>query len=318
MVFCYSLQKELKNLKTQYSAHMERTQEVRRNLSKQIKSSVQKYEGIQKKIKWVTVMQFRLTHCMIVCSLYHDHILLSPWNRHFAAADATKFKEMWITLEAEVKQLVERSLLIDSLICKQHLGLAWERPEMTFMDLSGPIHPQKMVHQAIAQVDTSDGLKLEAEAESMDMDGEGTEGQSESDAKVELDTAKKVLELLCDEAVRHKCKSHVYTNHNCNNMPELYSRNTSIKRESQPFFFVRASCWKIHSCSCWLPWRRKNRLLSRLALSSVWVCDLPRTNTPLSATAAQCILNNQPPYFVFSSRPLESKVRMCPSWFNSS
>lgn len=181
---------------------------------------------------------------------------------------------MWITLEAEVKQLVERSLVIDSLICKQHLGLAWERPAMAFMDLSGPIHPQETVHQAVAQVNTSDGLKPEAEAESMDMDREGTEGQGESDAKVEyrklsLDTAKKVLELLCDEAVRHKCKSHVYTNHNRNNMPALYSRNTSIKRESQPFFFVRAFCWRIPSCSCWLPWRRKNRLLSRLALSSV-------------------------------------------------
>ncbi|KAG7239652.1 hypothetical protein INR49_028588 [Caranx melampygus] len=170
-----SLQNELKNLKTQYRAHMERTREARHNLSKQIKSSIQKYERIQKKIK------------------------------HFAVADATTFKEMWITLEVEVKQLVERSLVIDSLICKQHLGLAWERPAMAFMKLSGPICPKKQVHEAVAQVNTSDGLRLEAEAENTDMEREGTECRGESDAEVDygklsLDTAKKVLELLCDEA----------------------------------------------------------------------------------------------------------------------
>ncbi|XP_023266563.1 dynein regulatory complex protein 1 isoform X2 [Seriola lalandi dorsalis] len=186
-----SLQAELKNLVTQNTNYVKRIRETRRHLSKKIKRSIQQYERTQKKIKY------------------------------FIVADATKFEEMWITVEAEVKQLVERALVTDSLICKQHLGLAWKRPPMAFMELSGPIQPQKQAHKAASELfptgqalqcsqgtmDTSDWPRLEAEADSTDMEmsKEGTVGQGEGDAEVEdgklsMDTLKKVMELLCDEA----------------------------------------------------------------------------------------------------------------------
>lgn len=133
-------------------------------------------------------------------------------------------------MEAEVKQLVERVLVIDSLICKQHLGLAWERPSMAFMELSGPIQPQKQAGQSVSQLvqtgqalqrsqrimDTSVGPQLETDTESMGMEmyKEGTAVQSESGVEVEegklsMETLKKVMELLCDEAVRNKFKCRV-------------------------------------------------------------------------------------------------------------
>ncbi|XP_071335511.1 dynein regulatory complex protein 1 isoform X2 [Trachinotus anak] len=181
-----SLQTEMKNLETQYASHVKRIRETRRHLSKQIKCSIDQYERIQKKIK------------------------------HFAVADAVKFEEMWLTVEAEVKQLIERALVIDSLICKHHLGLAWERPPMAFMELSGPIQHQKEASQDVSpqfhtgralqcsqskgMMDASDGLG----ATHGEMCMEGSVGQGESNVEVEdkklpMDTLKKVMEVLCDE-----------------------------------------------------------------------------------------------------------------------
>uniref|UniRef100_A0A665X0R2 Dynein regulatory complex subunit 1 homolog (Chlamydomonas) n=1 Tax=Echeneis naucrates TaxID=173247 RepID=A0A665X0R2_ECHNA len=98
------LQLELQNLQSQYASHVKWIRDTRQCLSKQIKSSI---------------------------------------KQPIAVASARKFEEMWLAVEAEVKQLVERALLTDSLICEQYLGIAWERPQMAFMELSGPIHPQK-------------------------------------------------------------------------------------------------------------------------------------------------------------------------------
>lgn len=127
-------------------------------------------------------------------------------------------------IEAEVKQLLERALVIDSLICKQHLGLSWERPPVVFMELSGPIQPQKQVHrstqQAVSQLfqtgqasQCSQGsMGTHAESTSMKKYKAGTEVLSQSGAEVEklsMETLKKVMELLCDEAVRNKFKIHV-------------------------------------------------------------------------------------------------------------
>lgn len=120
-------------------------------------------------------------------------------RRHFAVADVRKFEQMWLTVEAEVKELVERALVIDSLICKQHLGLAWERPRMAFMELSGPIRPQKHACQeAVSQLlDASVGPRLEADTLSPDI-----EMYKEEEGKLSVGTLKKVMELLCDEGVR--------------------------------------------------------------------------------------------------------------------
>lgn len=130
-------------------------------------------------------------------------------------------------IEAEVKQLVERALVIDSLICRQHLGISWEQPPMAFMELTGPIQPQRQAwrpaRQAVSQLfqpgkasqcsqrmmDASVGPRLETDTESTDVElyKAGTVMQSESGAEVEelsMEMLKKVMELLCDEAVRNK------------------------------------------------------------------------------------------------------------------
>ena len=78
---------------------------------------------------------------------------------------------------------------------------------MEFMELSGPIQPQKRAQQASQRtMDVSAGLRLQADT---DTDIEGTSVQSESGAEVEegklpMETLKKVMELLCDKAVRNK------------------------------------------------------------------------------------------------------------------
>ncbi|XP_039981577.1 dynein regulatory complex protein 1 isoform X2 [Xiphias gladius] len=190
-----SLQAERKNLQTKIASQEKQISKRGRYLFKDYKRNIQQYQCIQKKIKL------------------------------FAVADARKFGEMWLTIEAEVKQLVERALVIDSLIWRQHLGLAWERPPMAFRELCGPIQPQTQAHgparQAVSQpfhtgqasqcsrgaTDTADGPRPEAGAEStgMAMCKEETAVRGESDAEVEegklsMETLKKVMELLCDEA----------------------------------------------------------------------------------------------------------------------
>lgn len=83
-------------------------------------------------------------------------------------------------LEEEVKQLVDRVLVIDALICKR-LGLPWEKRSVTFTE-----RPQ--------QGRGSTGTR----AGGTSTIWSGAEEQSE----VSMETVKKVLELLCDEAVR--------------------------------------------------------------------------------------------------------------------
>lgn len=150
-------------------------------------------------------------------------------------------------LEAEVKQLVERVLVTDSLICN-HLGLAWQRPHMEFMEVSGPVQPQKQASRphrpAVSQLfhtgqasqcsqrmmDLSVGPRLETDTESTDMEmyKEGTAVQSESGAEVEegkpsTETLNKVLELLCDDTVRHNFIINVYYTKRC-----LYRRGQEV------------------------------------------------------------------------------------------
>ena len=126
--------------------------------------------------------------------------------RHFAVADGRKFEEMWLMIDAEVKQLVERALDIDSQICKQHLGVAWERPVMGFMELCGPIQPQALPQLLHAG---QDNQRMMDPSGSKGIETEGSEVQSESGAeeeeeKLPMETLKGVMELLCDKAVRDK------------------------------------------------------------------------------------------------------------------
>lgn len=116
-------------------------------------------------------------------------------------------------IEAEVKQLVERALVIDSLICQQ-LGLAWERPPMPFMELSGPIQPKKQAlqsNQRVMGASVEPKLETHTGSTAMEMYQEGTAVQSEGGAEVEQVklSMETVMELLCDEAVRDRFKIHL-------------------------------------------------------------------------------------------------------------
>ncbi|KAG8011346.1 Dynein regulatory complex protein 1 [Nibea albiflora] len=178
-----SLIKRLKKQMEMISIQDAELKKKRQELTEEYKQNIQQFERLKKKTKYIV------------------------------AADARKFEEMWLMTEAELKQLVEKALLIDSVICKEHFGFAWERPHMPFMEISGPIQPQK--HQAASQsfqtgqalqrsqgtVDASVG----PDPKSTDVDKDGTEVQSESSAEVEegklsMETLKKVKELLCDES----------------------------------------------------------------------------------------------------------------------
>ncbi|GAA6228790.1 dynein regulatory complex protein 1 [Lates japonicus] len=183
-----SLREEMKKIQTRHSNQAKQLKKTSQYLSKECNRNIQQYERIQKKMK------------------------------HFVVADARVFEEMWLTIEAEMKQQVERVLVIESLICKQHLGLAWERPPMDFMELSGPIRPQKQACQSSASrtgqqalqgsqgmVGSSDGPGPEGESSEAETHKAGTAARGESNAQMEeeklpTETLKKMMELLCDEA----------------------------------------------------------------------------------------------------------------------
>lgn len=82
-------------------------------------------------------------------------------------------------IDTDVKQLAERALLIDSVICKRLLGLSWEPPHVAALDHSGPSQPQELV-------------------------GNNDCGPETEDENVFRETQKKIKELLCNETVRHK------------------------------------------------------------------------------------------------------------------
>ncbi|XP_077409316.1 dynein regulatory complex protein 1-like [Vanacampus margaritifer] len=155
-----SLQTELKNLQRTYTSSKKQSEKQSSRLSNGYKRSIEQYQCIQQRIK------------------------------HFAVSDAKQFEEMWKMLDKEVRQQAEKALLIDSMIYKQLLGLAWVRPQAaSSMDLSGPDHLWKPA--SVEQI----GLFPESSA-GMDAAAAASE---EKKKKVPLETMKELMELLCDE-----------------------------------------------------------------------------------------------------------------------
>ncbi|XP_065819921.1 dynein regulatory complex protein 1 isoform X1 [Labrus bergylta] len=184
-----SLKTEIKNLKAQFSSQEEQFAARSRQLPEHYKRNIQQYEQAQKKIK------------------------------HFAGASVRKFEQMWLMIEEEVKQLVDKVLIIDSLICEQSLGIAWVRPNLPFMEQTDPTQKQAQssTHQAVGNIDTSQGgqrmmdasvgptletdtdiINVNAYKEAKAMQSESAEDEEEG--KLTNETLKKVMELLCDEA----------------------------------------------------------------------------------------------------------------------
>ncbi|KAI9544062.1 hypothetical protein NQZ68_005111 [Dissostichus eleginoides] len=169
------MKKQMANLSDKYKSQRDEFTKKSRYLSEDYKRRIKQYERIQKQLK------------------------------HFAVADGRKFEEMWLMIDAEVKQLVERALDIDSQICKQHLGVAWERPVMGFMELCGPIQPQGVPQLLHTGQDSQDSQRMMDPSGRKEIEAEGSAVQSESGAeeeeeKLPMDTLKGVMELLCDKA----------------------------------------------------------------------------------------------------------------------
>ncbi|XP_060948013.1 dynein regulatory complex protein 1 [Limanda limanda] len=170
-----SLQVEIKKLVIKFSNQAKYLRDTSHHLKKDYKRILEQHERVQKKIK------------------------------HFAVADAGKFKEMWRMVEAEIALLVEKALATDSEICVKHLGLDWDRPELPFRELPGPIWSKKQTNTdprtQLAQTeqasqgsqgaeDTSDGASSEAESTAGDEEG--------IDAGLEEETLVAVSHLLCN------------------------------------------------------------------------------------------------------------------------
>ncbi|KAJ4928885.1 hypothetical protein JOQ06_004507 [Pogonophryne albipinna] len=169
------MKKQMANLSDKYKSQRDEFTKKSRYLSEDYKRKIKQYERIQKQLK------------------------------HFAVADGRKFEEMWLMIDAEVKQLVERALDIDSQICKQHLGVAWERPVMGFMELCGPIQPQGVPQLLHTGQDSQDSQRMMDPSVRKEIEAEGSAVQTESGAeeeeeKLPMETLKGVMELLCDKA----------------------------------------------------------------------------------------------------------------------
>ncbi|XP_033487322.2 dynein regulatory complex protein 1-like [Epinephelus lanceolatus] len=108
--------------------------------------------------------------------------------KHFAVTNAKKYRDVRRMAEKEVKELAERALAMDSLICQQVLGLAWERPPVELME---PIQPKK--HQLSLSGQTSEC------SQSTDMDGTAVQTEVE-EVTLSMETVRNVMELLCDKA----------------------------------------------------------------------------------------------------------------------
>lgn len=120
---------------------------------------------------------------------------------HFAVTDAIKYEGMWLTLDAEVKELLQRALAVDSLIYEQVLHLPWERPCLSFME-TGKWEERSAISQAprCCQTD-ADNVNVSVKGFEKESDPEAGVGSTAEDSgTMSQRTAKKLMELFCDEA----------------------------------------------------------------------------------------------------------------------
>uniref|UniRef100_A0A8C5GVY2 Dynein regulatory complex protein 1/2 N-terminal domain-containing protein n=1 Tax=Gouania willdenowi TaxID=441366 RepID=A0A8C5GVY2_GOUWI len=161
-----SLQAEMKNLKLKDKAKTEELAKKHQHLTKEHKRCLQQYERTLKKVKRLKI------------------------------ADANQIEEVWHTTDAEVKQLAERALKMDSMICENHLGLTWERPSM---EASALVQPQTVEPKAAQSAAFQYSLgTMEASA------GPLLDTDSEVERGMTIQAQKTVIKLFCDEAVSNK------------------------------------------------------------------------------------------------------------------
>ncbi|KAM6915143.1 dynein regulatory complex protein 1 [Xenentodon cancila] len=182
--------------------HRIKIQELEKEMRRDWSSLFRRFNGIDKFLDlqdlWETQHQNLL---LATISKYRDEI-----HRHFANVDDRNLEKMWLLTEAELKQVLERALAIDSLICKQYFGLAWKRPNLPSLELFGPTQPQKLASQ-LSQPFETEKCSPESDTESpcTELFSVGAAAQPRSspeweEGKLPREALKKVMELLCDEA----------------------------------------------------------------------------------------------------------------------
>ena len=174
-------------------------------------------------------------------SMFRKHLLDVTFDplchsRHFAAVSTGRYEEVWLMSETEVKLLVEQALEIDRLLHEQQLGVAWERPPVAFTERPGHARTrernraQRSALQAashlVRSADSGPGTRdasagpaygrtesvAVARSEShMELDEESQESAGKERGKVSTRTVKRLLEVLCDEAVSYYRVSRVIT-----------------------------------------------------------------------------------------------------------
>ncbi|XP_016889110.1 dynein regulatory complex protein 1 isoform X2 [Cynoglossus semilaevis] len=154
------------------TTHSTQPSKKSQHLSKEYKQSVQHYERLQKTIKQITL------------------------------ADTRTFEDMWLTVDAEVKQLVEKALDIDSLICKQHYGIAWQRPQLPVRGVHSDKHFHRSGHlqfSGLSQTNPashrSRGMKTETDTESTDVEVCKDRSVVQSDGQAELEEEENMFSM---------------------------------------------------------------------------------------------------------------------------
>ncbi|PWA19587.1 hypothetical protein CCH79_00006771, partial [Gambusia affinis] len=135
------------------------------------------------------------------------HERIKSQVKHFAAADARRFEEVWLMIEEEVKHLAQRALAIDSVISQQLYGSPKNQTDLNLLLLSSPFRPWKTrteIVQAEFQLVES---PAESQVENLDTTGSTTEeelvftdsGPEWEEEKLNEDMQEELRELLCNE-----------------------------------------------------------------------------------------------------------------------
>lgn len=171
----FSIKSELKKLQLNEQTENRNKNQLMEKRLKELNRKAQDYERLQKKIL------------------------------HYALADAITFENMWFMLDAEVKELIERALFVDSMIYKQVLHLPCEPPNLSFAEPVRRLEERYGVSQT-SQWSEDSAVAAQTDAGNEDVGLEGFYNESEvgstaADSNMAAPrTVKTLMELLCDEA----------------------------------------------------------------------------------------------------------------------
>lgn len=133
---------------------------------------------------------------------------LQKKSRHFQTMDQKKFQDIWSMNEEQVKELVHNVMEEDRIIHEQQLGLPWQPPDLTFMEVTKPeettVKPKEkqmsatqVAHEIMSAGGTDDG---EDDMEEGLVGREVQQDGKNAGRKLSAKTIKAILELICDEA----------------------------------------------------------------------------------------------------------------------